>query len=61
MDNETKGQLIAWEAIAREAYTALTPEQRAKVMTEVNALLERQPGDIRAGTMHVKFEITRIR
>lgn len=28
MDNETKGQLIAWEALAREAFKLLTPEQR---------------------------------
>lgn len=28
MDKATEGQLIAWEALAREAFKMLTPEQR---------------------------------
>jgi hypothetical protein len=46
MDNETKEKLIAWEALAREAFKLLTPEQRRAAKEAAAPMCLRQPADI---------------
>lgn len=46
MDNETKGKLIAWEALAREAFKLLTPEQRRAAKEAAAPMCLRQPAEI---------------
>lgn len=49
MDKETEGKLLAWEAIAREALSRLSPADRAAVLNAAAPKIMGQPAAIQAG------------
>ena len=49
MDDETKGKLIAWEALAREALKRLSPADRAAALDAAAPKIMGQPVGIQAG------------
>lgn len=57
MNKEQEGQLIAWEAIARQALTYLTNEQKQHLRNAVAATCSRREPDVAAAATKVLQQV----